>query len=78
MSLNEDKMRKSADATSTVVPSTSTLLEEKHNFKTDTVGDDNTTDASKSEHPQGWKLWFIYIATLLTMFLVGFVSIVRS
>jgi MFS transporter, DHA2 family, glioxin efflux transporter len=79
MSWDKGKTRTSADATSPdlslAVPSASTPLEEKDNSKTDTTGDNDATDVQQSEYPQGWKLWLVYIATLLTMFLVGFDSI---
>ncbi|KAF2015071.1 MFS general substrate transporter [Aaosphaeria arxii CBS 175.79] len=63
MSFDESKTQTSADVTnpesSPVVPSASSSLKEKDKSKT-----------SKTEYPQGWKLWLVYIATLLTMFLV--------
>ncbi|RYP47059.1 hypothetical protein DL768_006854 [Monosporascus sp. mg162] len=74
MSSNEGKTRTSVDVTSPdsspAVPSASTSLKEKDNSKTNTADDNDATDVPKPEYPQGWKLWLVYIATLLTMFLV--------
>lgn len=77
MVLDEGKTRMSAEVTgsesSPIVPSISLYLEEKDKSKTATVGDNSANDTT-SEHPEGWKLWVVYITTLLTMFLVGFDS----
>ena len=82
MSLNERKTRTSADVTgpdlSSAVPSASLSLEEKEKSKTDATEDNDAINMPKLQYPQGWKLWLVYIATLLTMFLVGFDSILIS
>ncbi|KAF3767980.1 putative gliotoxin efflux pump [Cryphonectria parasitica EP155] len=67
-------MRTSADATSpdssAAVPSAAVSLEEKDISKREKASNNDSTDESTSEYAQGWKLWLVYIATLLTMFLV--------
>lgn len=79
MSSYEGKTRTGVDATSPdsspAAQPASASLEEKENSKTDTPGDNGATDMPKAEYPQRWKLWLVYIATLLTMFLVGLDSI---
>lgn len=60
--------------------SDSTLAEEKSKPKAEVTADvgdaTDTNDATKAEdattpeYPQGWRLWTVYVATLLTMFLV--------
>ena len=76
MSMDESRKRISADVTSAdsspAVLSASLSLEEKDKPKTAAVGDNDATDIPNLGYPQGWKLWLVYIATLLTMFLVGF------
>ncbi|KAI1758250.1 putative gliotoxin efflux pump [Xylaria castorea] len=70
MSSDEGKTRASVDRVSLpAAPSASTSLEEKDNAEVEMVGDDAAIDVPKSEYPQGWKLWLVYIATLLSMFL---------
>jgi hypothetical protein len=74
MSTNEGST--SADVTSAdsspAILSASLSLEEKDQAKTAAVGDNDATEIPDLGYPQGWKLWLVYIATLLTMFLVGF------
>ncbi|KAH6649200.1 major facilitator superfamily protein, partial [Chaetomium tenue] len=66
-----------------VVVSDPALTEEKDKPKTEVTADigdatdtNDTNDAAKAEdaatpeYPQGWRLWTVYVATLLTMFLV--------
>jgi hypothetical protein len=76
MASDEAKTATSADVTSSdsshPVPSASLSLEEKDASKIDSTGVSDATDVQKTEYPEGWRLWIVYIATLLTMFLVGF------
>lgn len=86
MASDGDKSKRtSAEATGpgleqTVVVSDSALPEEKDKPKTEVTADigDATDandvakaeDAATPEYPQGWRLGTVYVATLLTMFLV--------
>ena len=58
-----------SDALSFPVASKST--EEKDTLNTIMAIEIDALDMPKEEYPQRWKLWLVYIATLLTMFLVG-------
>jgi hypothetical protein len=60
------------------IPPASASLEEKDNPKTDMAEQHDVADIAKPEYSQGWKLWLVYVATLLNMFLVGFNSILSS
>lgn len=60
------------------VPLPTALRKEKENSKTYNGSDKGANDALKLEYPRGWKLWLVYVATLLTMFLVGFAAFLRS
>ncbi|KAI0423553.1 putative gliotoxin efflux pump [Xylaria sp. FL1042] len=75
MSVKEDKVRTSLEAANLDPPppfrSASISVDEKKNSTTGTASNnDDGTDVPKPEYPQGWKLWLVYIAALLTIFLV--------
>jgi hypothetical protein len=72
MSSNNLEEKKSPDSTP-AIPSAPASLEEKENTKIDTAEENDATEAPKPGYPQGWKLWLVYFATLLTMFLVGLI-----
>jgi hypothetical protein len=78
MSPDEAKTGTGANGTtadsSLTMPSATSRLEEKQISEIGHAVDNDATEVMKSDYPQGWKLWLVYIATLLTMFLVSFLS----
>lgn len=71
----EGKVQISSDASSqgspTPILNDSSSMEKKNESSTHDSHDDSDAPRSNADYPQGWKLWLVYIATLLTMFLVS-------
>ncbi|KAI1468198.1 putative MFS transporter [Daldinia caldariorum] len=75
MAVSQGRASVNADATSAKTSIPPASLEEPLNEKADpkeavVVVSDDAVDIPKAVYPEGWKLWFVYVATLLTMFLV--------
>lgn len=76
MAASRDRTSADADATSarsSLPPaSLSGSLNEKADLKEAVIAtNDDAVNTPEAVYPEGWKLWIVYVATLLTMFLVG-------
>ena len=76
MTASQARASADADATSakTSIPPTSlegSLNEKAQPKEAVVVASDDAVNTPNTVYPEGWKLWIVYIATLLTMFLVS-------